>query len=336
MRTDEADRKGLLSKIRGHQLAALIHLAARWDLADRVGEGQRIATIADALSADVNSLRRMTQALASFGIFAIDHSGFVTQTAASRLLMRDASQSLHAAASFWGSPAVWQTWGDLEYSNLTGKSAFEQRFHRSLFEYLSEDVDAAQVFNRFMTESPEERHRAVIRAYDFSSFNRIADIGGGSGQLLVEILNAFPKPYGVLCDRAEVVRNVTPDFQKLADNGRCEARPVDFFVEVPRGADVYLLSQIIHDWDDASALRILRNCGSAAESQSVLLLIERASNSHNSDVNFYLSDMEMLVLHGACERSTDGYRNLLHAAGFHVNRIIPTNSPFSIIECVPS
>lgn len=336
MQSDGSHIKDLLSKIRGHQLAALIHLAARWDLADRVGEGEGLSAIADALPAEVNSLRRMMRALAAFGIFSIDHSDFVTQTATSCLLMRDNPQSLHAAASFWGLPAAWQTWGDLDYSIRTGESAFEQRFQQTLFEYFKENTAAAQVFNRFMAVSPDERHAAVVEAYDFSPFNRVADIGGGSGRLLVEILNACPETYGILCDRVEVIQNATPDFSKLAGDGRCEAKPVNFFAKVPSGADAYLLSQIIHDWDDAAALSILRNCRSAVEPGSVLLLIERALDGHISDTNYYLSDIEMLVLHRACERSIADYRELLREAGFHVERVIPTRSPFSIIECVPA
>ncbi len=119
MLAEEMHRKDLIGKIRGYQISALIHLVVRWDLADRVCEGQGLLAIAEALSVDVSSLRRMIRALAAFGIFSIDHADFITPTAASRLLMRDNPQSLHAAASFWGLPSVWQTWGDLDYSIRT-------------------------------------------------------------------------------------------------------------------------------------------------------------------------------------------------------------------------
>lgn len=327
----------LLDRIRGHQLAALIHLAARWDLADRIGEGRKLAEVASDLQADFGALRRVVRALAAFDIFAIDDKDFATQTAASCLLIKNAPSSLHAAAMFWGMPAAWATWGDLEYSVKTGECAFERRFQQPLFSYLDTHPEDGANFNRFMSISPEERHAAVVKAYDFTKFGRIVDVGGGNGMLLARVLAAHPQGRGVLYDRSSVVEDAVSEIAALTSAGRCEVIAGDFFDSVPEGANAYLLSQIIHDWEDEKALRILLNCRLAAAADSVVLLIERLLDLENGaiHVNNFLSDIEMLVLHRAAERSTAEYRALLDKSGFRVERVIGTSSPFSVIECVP-
>ncbi|CAN7377555.1 hypothetical protein LJR230_002166 [Trinickia sp. LjRoot230] len=335
--SDQAIFDTLLSRIRGHQLAALIHLAVRWDLADRIGNGRHLDDLAHELLADAGPLRRALCALAAFDIFTVGYDGLVEQTAASRLLMRSSSPSLHAAARFWAMPAAWAAWGELEDAVRTGECAFERTFHQSLFDYLEENAEDRSSFQQFMSASPDDRHRAVARAYDFARFEQIVDIGGGNGMQLAMILAACPASRGILCDRESVVEHATREIVELARAERCEIVACDFFDHVPRGADAYVLSQIVHDWDDTSALKILRKCREAARSDSVLLVIERffESNGGTTHPNSFLSDIEMLVLHGAAERSANEYRTLINKSGFRIERVVQTDSPFSVIECVP-
>lgn len=335
MTPDRPVHDQLLAQIRGHQLAALIHLAVRWDLPDRIGERRGLADLAHELQVDFASLRRMVRALAASGIFSVDEQNVATQTPASRLLMRDVPSSLHAAASFWGMSAAWRAWADLEYAIRTGDSVFEHLFQRPLFDYLDEHPGHLENFNRFMQRSPEERHAAVVQAGDFARFQRVADIGGGNGQLLATILAAAPSVHGILHDRASVVGQPVHALRAMAWAGRCDIVCGDFFEAVPRGADAYVLSQILHDWDDSNALRILGRCREAAEAGTTLLVIERLLDlgADGARANDFLSDIEMLVLHRSGERSTQEYRSLLDEAGFRVERVIATTSPFSLIEC---
>lgn len=329
-------RKDLLEKIRSHQMASLIHLSARWELSDLVGEGRRLSEISELLSVDTNCLRRMLKSLQALGIFKIDKFDYISQTNFSLLLMRNHPGSLHAAACFWGLPIMWDTWSNLEFSIKTGKSAFENKVNQSLFDYFNTNRYESEAFNQFMMKSPENRHSAVTDAYDFSQASRIVDIGGGNGQLIVEILEAFPQAYGILCERQEVIHNIIDELQEFIDHGRGETQDMDFFEEIPKGEDIYLLSQIIHDWDDSKCLKILKNCRSSLRNDSILLIIERIPEDEDIDKNFFLSDMEMLLLHQSSERSKENYYSLLQDSGFNVNRLIKTNSPFSIIESVPS
>lgn len=336
MQSEHSIYQTLLGRIRGHQLAALIHVAARCDLADRVGEGRRLSELAQELRLNASALGRILHALAAFDLFEVDDEDFVTQTAASRLLMKDGPRSLHAAASFWGLPCFWQAWGDLEHSMRTGECAFERSVGRPLFNYLEEHPDDERVFDRFMAASPDDRHSAVVAAYDFTRFGCVADIGGGDGMLLAQVLGAAPQARGILFDRGSVVAHPAPGLRAFTAQGRCGIVPGSFFEHVPEGADAYLLSQIVHDWDDDAAAVILRNCRKAMAKGAVLLVIERVLDLKRPDrnVNNFLSDIEMLVLHKAAERTTEEYRNLLRQAGFRVERIIDTSSPFSVLECM--
>lgn len=328
----------LLGRIRGHQLAAMIHLAARIDLPDRVGNGRGVQELADELRLNSGALRRMVRALAAFDIFTIDDHDHVGQTEASRLLMSDAPRSLHAAASFWGMTCSWQAWEGLEYAVRTGECAFEHRFGTPLFDYLDDHPECGRVFNRFMAAGPDDRHAAVVSAYDFLGFGCVADIGGGDGMLLAAVLRAAPRSRAILFDRASVVATPVPAIAPFVQEGRCEIVAGDFFEGLPSGADAYLLSQIIHDWGDDDALAILRNCRKAARQDATLLLIERDLDLDpgraRSNANNFLSDIEMLINHKAAERTTEQYRALLHAAGFRIERIVRTDSPFYVLECI--
>ena len=106
----------------------------------------------------------------------------------------------------------------------------------------------------------------------------------------------------------------------------------DFFEAVPEGADLHLLKQIVHDWNDERATRLLQNCHRALAPQGKLLLVEMVIPADNRPSPAQAMDLNMLVLLGGRERTEEEYRRLFHAAGFRLERIIPTQSPFSVIE----
>jgi hypothetical protein len=301
---------------------------------DRVGEGRDIGGLAEELQAHPAALRRMLRALAAADVFSVNHDDFVTPTPASRYLSRDTPGSLHAAAAFWGMPDAWAAWGDLAHSIRTGRSAFEHRLQMPLFDYLDSRPEEATHFHRFMSSGIESRHEAVLAACDFQRFGSLVDVGGGNGMLLARILSTHAGASGTLFDRAGALDNVVPEIRRLCAAGRCSVVAGDFFHSVPKGADAYLLSQIVHDWGDDDAVHLLRNCRRAAGTGAVALLIERVLQGRGSrSINNFLSDIEMLVLHQSAERTPAEYEALAREAGWRVERIIETSSPFSVIEC---
>ena len=323
-------------RMRGLQVAQMIHVAAQLGVADRVGDGRLVADLAADVGAHPEKLFRMLRALAAFGIFAVDQGQRVTHTRRSRHLCSDAVPTLHYAARFWGMPSIWGTWGGMEETIRTGAAAFETVHGVSNWTYLGVHPDEALVFDQFMQHSPDDRHAAVAEAYDFHSA-KVVDVGGGNGALLAAILNRYPQATGVLADRDAVIAAAPATLGALIM--RCALVPTDFFVEVPSGGDLYTMAQILHDWSDERCLRILGNCRHAMQPGAKLLIIERMLDddpTRNSALSL-LGDMQMMALFpGAKERTLAEFTALLEAAGYAAPRVIATRSEFVVLETAAS
>lgn len=323
--------------LRGYQIAQLLHIAAKLRLADRVEGGARpVAELAAETGANADMLLRLCRALCAFGIFALDEANRLSQTAQSACLRSDATPTLHHAACYWGLPSNWSAWGDLRHTIITGEPAFEKCFGVPYFDYLAANPEQGEIFDAYMRHSPDDRHRAVAAAYDFSGASVVVDVGGGNGGLLRAILDAYGNVSGILADQAGVVAAAAPVLGPQA--GRCAIVATDFFVAVPAGGDIYTMAQVLHDWSDENCLRILANCRAAMKPDARLLVIERHLDpgSKSAAMNF-LSDMHMMALFpGAQERTAGEYGRLFRASRLREPVVIPTNSPFGIFETGPA
>src|SRR5688572_13450901 len=309
-----------------------IHAAAKLGLADLVAGGPTTAAeLAEATKTDRVSLDRLLRALSSLGLFAEDGPGCYRQTSLSETLRSDHPQSIRRWAMMLGARFVWEPCGELHETIHTGRPAFELVHHAPFFKYLAEHPKDAAVFNAAMSSLPAYI-AALVEAYDFSRFERIVDVGGGHGAKLLAILSANPRLRGTLYDLPAVVAGALA--VPRGDVGdRCEIVGGDFFEGVPAGADAYLLSGIIHDWDDEAALKILRNCRRAIRPDGRLLLVETALTP-SSDPSRALMDVLMMILTGGRERTEAEFRSLLRDAGFSLTRVIPTAGA-SILESRP-
>jgi hypothetical protein len=172
----------------------------------------------------------------------------------------------------------------------------------------------------------------VLAAYDFSEFRRIVDVGGGHGGLLAAILQRAPDAHGVLFDLPSVVDGARPVLDAAGLVDRCTVSAGSFFEAVPENGDGYLLKTIIHDWDEESALRILRNIRTAMAPRGKLLLLEMVLPQGPSSHFGTMLDLEMLVNAGGKERTRADYADLLARAGFRLQRVVETAGPLSIVE----
>ncbi len=326
------------SHVRGFQVAKMLQVAVALDLADIIGdEAIIIGDLARACSADAAMLLRLCRALAAFNIFAVDAEGRISHTPHSSWLRRDARPTLHHAAGYWTVPSIWAAWGNLEQTIRSGAPAFETTHGLPYFDYLNAHPQEAHLFDSFMQHSPDDRQAAVVEAYDFSDASLIVDIGGGNGALIAAVLEANASVRGVLFDQDSVVAGAPSILGRNAD--RCRIDPGNFFDRVSAGGDIYLLSQILHDWNDERCISILRNCRAAMGPDARLLVIERVLDPDpgKSDPMSFLADMHMMVLFpGARERTLMEYGRLFQQAGFGEARLIRTRSSFSIVETRPS
>jgi hypothetical protein len=176
---------------------------------------------------------------------------------------------------------------------------------------------------------------AIVSAYEFSAFSTLVDVGGNQGTLLTAILSAYPGLRGVLFDQPHVVASAGSTVEAAGVADRCEIVCGDFFKCLPSGGAAYLLKSIIHDWDDEHAVAILTNCRRAMGQRGTLLLVEQVLPAGDAFAFSKLTDLNMLVSPGGQERTETEYRALFAAAGFTLNRIIPTGSRFDIVEGLP-
>lgn len=311
-----------------------IHVVARLGIADLLGaEPRTVDELAAAAQAHAPSLRRVLRALTTVGVFAEDADGRIRQTDLSATLRADHHESVRAWALMLGAHFVWRPAGDLYESVRTGTPAFRRLYGQGFFEWAQTHPEDGAVFNAAMTSGSAQRLPTILAAYDFSAFERVVDVGGGHGALLAGILAASPKTRGVLHDLPHVVAGAEP-LRAPEIAGRCEIVGGDFFDSVPAAGDAYMLSRVIHDWDDGPALKILANCRRAIRPHGRLLLIEGVSKPPNEpDSNKFLD--VWFIGGGGCERTEVEFRALLDRGGFALTRVVATGGPSSILESRP-
>lgn len=316
-------------------VAQAITTAADLGVADALAEGPLSGEqLADRVGADADALRRLMRALIGIGIFRQRGDGCYALTPLAETLRTNAPISMAGMARWVGSPQHREHWSHLTDAIRTGHPVVPALRGKPVFEYLSGEPGLAEIFNSAMTNVSEFAIVPLTAAYDFSALGTIVDVGGGHGRLLAAILQAAPNSRGVLFDLPEVVASAPELLRKYGVDDRVRIKRGSFFDSAPEGGDAYVLKNVIHDWAEEDAVRILRNVRAAARAGARLLLCEFVIPDHDRDFHGKWVDIEMLVVAGALERTADEYRRLFDQAGFRLNRIVDTVSPLSIIEAI--
>ncbi|MBA2731981.1 MAG: methyltransferase [Acidobacteria bacterium] len=324
----------LMQMLFGALMQRSIGVVAKLGIADLLAEKPQTA---DELAAQTQthapSLYRVLRTLASAGVFAeiADQKFELTPIAA--LLRKGALNSIRDFAVMMDEDWIWQAWGALAYSVKTGGVAHEKVQGMSSFEFFQQNKEAGRVFNSAMTNFTRAVLPAVVEAYDFSGVGKLVDIAGGHGLLLAGILKANPQTQGVLFDLPFVIEGAGELLAKEGVSDRVELAPGDFFESIPAGADAYMMKHIIHDWDNEHSIKILQNVRSAMNENGKILIIEMVVPEGNEPSPAKALDLLMLVMEGGRERTRDEYQRLLEASGLRLSRIVPTKSPYSVIEC---
>jgi len=326
----------LMQMLFGAQMQRSVCLAARLGIPDLLSaQAQTAEELAEKTGTHAPSLFRLLRTLASIGVFSETDDRKFELTPISSLLRSDASNSLRDFAVMMGEDWIWQALGELHYSVETGGGAHEKVQGMGSFEFFQKNEKAGKVFNAAMTNFTRAVIPAVTEAYDFSCVSKLVDIAGGHGLLLAGILKANPDLRGILFDLPFVIEGARELLQKENVSDRVELASGDFFELVPAGADAYMMKHIIHDWDDESSKKILQNIRSAMNENGKVLIIEMVVPEGNESHPSKALDILMLVMEGGKERTKDEYKELLAASGFRLTRIIPTKSPYSVVEGEP-
>jgi O-methyltransferase domain/Dimerisation domain len=326
----------LLRMLTGYWTSQALYVAARLRIADLLAEGPRgSAELAQATGTHERALYRLLRALASEGVFVEGPDGCFGLTPLAACLRSDVPGSQWASAVMAGEEHF-RAWADLLHSVRTGQTAFEHVYGKPIFDYLAEHPDQAQVFDAAMTGIHGAETQAMLAAYDFAPFHTLVDVGGGNGSVLSAVLQRYPALHGVLFDRPHVVERARANLTAAGVAARCRTVGGSFFTSVPEGGDAYLMRHILHDWDDAQALSILRACRQAMAATARLLVVECVIPPGNEPFFGKFLDVNMLAIPGGLERTAAEYRDLFAAGGFRLARIVPTRLEVSVLEGEPS
>jgi len=319
--------------ITGVWASQAVYMACKLSLPDHLAAGARNAgELAALVQAQPRPLYRLMRALTTFGVLWEDEQGRFSLTPVGQALRSDAPGSLRWLALYLVE-GEWEAWREALHSVRSGETAIEHVFGQPLFAHLQHRPDLQESFNKAMGGMAQQLSAAVGAAYDFSGAGTVVDVGGGQGGLIAHLLQNNPQASGIVFDLPHVVEGAGAGFDENL-RSRCRFVGGSFFETVPEGGDVYLMSYIIHDWDDERAVEILKRCREAMTAGSRLLIIENVLPDAGVPSFGKLLDLEMLVIAGGQERTEEEYRRLAERSGLEVTRIIPTASLQSIIETV--
>ena len=317
-------------------VSAVVYAAAKLGLADQLAaEPKNAAELAGLMRLHAPSLHRLMRTLAGLGILTEQDAQRFALTPLGEALKTGAPGAARATLIAFGG-TFWHGWEEILYSLETGDTGFAKAHGMPLFEYLSQHPADASYFNEAMVGFHGHEPPAVAQAYDFARFENVVDVGGGTGNLLATILSRHAGPRGVLFDRQHVVLEAPTLLKARGVEERVTIEAGDFFETVPAGGDAYVLSHVIHDWNEARCLTILGHCRKAMKPDGRLLIVEMVLPAGDTPHPGKVLDIVMLVFPGGQERTEAEYASLLGKAGFRLSRVVPTASAVSVVEAIPS
>ncbi|MFI8392566.1 methyltransferase [Streptomyces sp. NPDC085540] len=323
----------------GSMAAHTLRAAVRLEVVELIGDGPRTAAeVAEGAGTAHQPMTRLLRALTALGLLAEDTSDTFSVTPAGALLGRGHPDSLASFVRMFTDPAIVRAWEHLETSVRTGEIAFDSVFGTDFFSHLARHPELSTDFNAAMSQVVSETAAVLPRAFDFSRFASVTDVGGGNGTLLAAVLETHPGLDGVLFDTADGLAGAAKTLARHGLEDRCSLIAGDFFQSVPQGSDVYLVKSILHDWTDAQAVTILRHCRQVLPPGGVVLIVEPVLPEVVSaeDEGTYLSDLNMMVNVGGRERTRADFEEVCRRAALRVTAVTPLAdaAPYSLIEAV--
>ncbi len=331
----------------GCTLSQVLYTAVELRIADHLEDGPLVCSrLSQLTGAQQQSLLRFLRMMTVVGLLEQKPGGAFSLTGRGELLRASHPASLRNRIRYIGEVSYRAALG-MCHAVRSGEPGFDHIFGMPFFEYFSHNPGAGSLFNDLMSKAIEDRSAGVVASYDFSGVKTVVDVGGGNGTLMTAILKAHPEVVGHLFDTASVLDEAHRYLEENGLSARCRTTPGDFFHDsVPAGGDLYILSNILHDWDDAQVCRILGNCSMAMGQSGRLLVIEQIMPDSPLDAPVTVSsDLSMLLLLRGRERTEAEYRGLLDTVGLQQRSVFPfepsrsynnRRSNWAIIECIRS
>ncbi|MER5256818.1 MULTISPECIES: methyltransferase [unclassified Streptomyces] len=327
----------LLLLTNGKRVSQVVYALAEAGVADVLAGGElTVSQLAEKTGTDPGALRRMLRCAAAVGVFTLREGGKVGLTDMAQALRSDVPNSQRDMILFNGSEAVSRPYAEISTALRTGRPVFDDIFGMDFFGYLRQHPETSALFDRAMSRMSATTTQQLLESFDFGRFRRIADIGGGQGYFLSELLLRNPGTRGTLVDQPQVVENAPAFFEEKGVAERAEVVSGDFFGELPGGHDAYVLKAVLHDWDDAAATSILRGIRRAIgdDTAARLVVLEHVLAPGDTWDQGKFLDIDMLLRFGGAERDLGEWRELLAAGGFALEDE-PAAGRWAVLTCRP-
>ena len=322
----------MMELITGYWRSQAVGVAARLAIADRLGDGPKtVATLAAETATNEAALFRLLRGLASFGVFEETVPRTFGLTPLADTLRSNVPGSMRDFAMAETAPGHWLPWGNLDEAVRTGERATPAALGCEIFEWYGTHPVEGAAFSGAMGNLSALAAQEVGRVLPLPEKATVVDVGGAHGTLLAGVLNANPAARGVLTDLPHVIADAPRALAAMGIAGRAEAVAGDFFQAVPEG-DVYLLKQVLHDWSDEQCVTILRNCARAMKPGGKVAVVEMVVPEDGTPSLAQIMDLNMLVMLPGRERTEAEFSALFQAAGLSAANVMPTHSPFSLVE----
>ncbi|HUL80881.1 MAG TPA: methyltransferase [Gammaproteobacteria bacterium] len=298
-------------------------------VADHLGDEPEAAEVlAERAGLDAGMLKRVLHFIVDYGVFE-ETAGRFRHSPVSRMMRSDHPQSLRPVMRIGVMKIFSQALGLIPQAMRAGRPAMELAAPEGVFAYLAANPDEARVFDEGMTSSSHGEIHAVLGAYDFSPFHTIADIGGGRGHFVSAVLERATSAKGIVFDLPHSLPPAPPPGSRLSLHAG------SFFDDPLPSADAYLLKHVIHDWNDADAVRILSSVRRVAPEHARLLVVESVMPDAPGPHWAKLMDAAMLIWTAGRERTRREYEGLMAQTGWRLDRVIDTQGGISILEARP-
>ena len=332
MEITESPSEQMQTMLAGHFVSQCLHVAAVLGLPDLIAQGNETSEqIAQAAICHQPSLNRLLTTLASLGVFTRDAMGRFRLTPLGDTLRSDVQGSLRDKALFEIGEPVWSAWGSCLASVRTGRPCFNQVHGVTLWQYLAQHSEIAEVFHRFMTVQSKLHNTALIDSYDFSGIGTLVDVGGGHGSTLAAVLAQYPAMRGILFDLPEVVASAKK-LETSRFSNRCDVVGGDMLSSIPPKGDAYIIKRVMMDLTDDKVVRVLENCIAVMGSRSKILVIDPIIPEGTTPHRNRLVDLLMMNVSGGQCRTEVQFRELFQKSGLMLSRVIATPSPNVILE----
>jgi hypothetical protein len=322
----------MVQLLAGFQVSQALYATAKLGIPDQLVNGPRTADdLAAAIQADPTAVARLLRTLTAFGVVTGAETGQFALTDLGRTLVSDAPGSMRDLALMW-METHYGPFGGLVDTVRTGETAADVYYGMPFFDWLAGNPEQVTRFTGAMANLTDGMKAGALASYDFGDARRFVDVGGADGTLLAHVLTRLPEATGVVYDLPHVVGAVenVAKANDLAD--RLTGVGGDFFESVPSGGDTYLMSMILHDWDDARTQKILSNIAQAAPSGAHIRAFELVMPSGDEPHMAKMIDLTMLGMLSGRERDEAQLNSLFEVSGLRMDGIAHTGTPISVIE----